>query len=137
VARFRVSVAGVEGDYNVWRQEERAGDPDYALMLLPREAIDAINRDGWPVQPGDFGENITTMGVPYAAFRPPARYRVGTVLAETSKSCDPCENLFLLPYVGRDRGPAFLKTLLGRRGWYARVLEPGEVRTGDAIQLVR
>jgi len=136
VPRVRVALAGVDGDYNVWRQEERAGDPDYALLLLPVETIEALNREGWPVRPGDLGENITSSGIPYDSFTPPARLRVGGVVAEVSKACDPCDNLILLPYVGSARGPEFLRTLIGRRGWYARVVEPGEIRTGDAIQLL-
>ena len=50
-----------------------------------------------------------------------------------SRACDPCTNLYLLPYVGKSKGPQFLKVMLGRRGWYARVLEEGSVRAGDPI----
>jgi MOSC domain-containing protein YiiM len=135
--QVRVTSAGVEGDYNVWRQEERGGDPDYALLVIPKETLDQLNREGWPVRPGDLGENITTVGLPYAAFQPPCRFRAGTVVAEVSKACDPCDNLTLLPYVGRARGPEFLKAMMGRRGWYARVVSPGEIRAGDPLRLER
>ncbi len=72
VALVQVSRAGVAGDYNVWRQETKGGDPDYALLILPLETIEAFNREGWPVRPGDFGENVTSSGIPYPSFRPPA-----------------------------------------------------------------
>ncbi len=135
VPRIHVTPAGVVGDYNVWRQEEKGGDPDYALLVIPKETLDQLNREGWPVRPGDLGENITTSGVPYAAFQPPCRFRAGSVVAEVSKACTPCDNLSLLPYVGRARGPEFLKTMMGRRGWYARVVHPGEIQSGDPIRL--
>lgn len=53
--------------------------------------------------------------------------------AVITRPCDPCSNLYLLPYVGERRGPEFMKTMLQRRGWYARVLTPGRVRRGDPI----
>jgi MOSC domain-containing protein YiiM len=87
------------------------------------------------VRPGDLGENVTTGGIPYDAFQPPKRVRVGGAILETTKPCTPCTNLYLLPYVGHAKGPAFLKATLGRRGWYARVLDEGTVRRGDPIEI--
>jgi MOSC domain-containing protein YiiM len=131
-----VSLQGFTTDYNLYRQTQRSGDPDMALLLMPLETLEELRREGWPVSPGDLGENVTTSGIPYDRLRPPQRVRLGAVVAETSKSCDPCDNLYLLPYIGHERGPAFLKATLGRRGWYARVLTPGVVHKGDAIELV-
>ncbi len=126
---------GVEGDFNRFRHEERRDDGDMAILLMPRETLTELNGEGWPVRPGDLGENITTEGIPYGKFRPGERIAVGEVELEVSKACDPCDNLYLLPYVGAARGPEFLKTMLGRRGWYARVLREGRVRVGDSIDL--
>jgi MOSC domain-containing protein YiiM len=128
-----ITAAGVAGDHNVWRSVKRPGDLDMAVLLMTAEALAAIRAEGWPVQPGDIGENLTTEGVPYEAFQPGTRWRAGTALLEVSKRCDPCTNLYMLPYVGPARGPAFLRALVGRRGWYLRVLAEGEVRPGDAI----
>jgi MOSC domain-containing protein YiiM len=134
VPSLRVSSRGAEGDFNRWREEERAGDGAMALLLLPAETIEELNREGWPVRPGDLGENVTTRGIPYDQFSPPCRLRVGGATVEVSKPCDPCDNLLLLPYVGPARGADFLRTMIGRRGWYARVVDPGEIRVGDAIR---
>lgn len=127
---------GVVGDFNRFRHEERHDDPDMAILVIPRETIDQLNREGWPVRPGDLGENITTEGLGYDAFRPGVRFRAGQALLEVSKACDPCDNLYLLPYVGAARGPEFLRTMLGRRGWFARVLHEGRARRGDSVELV-
>ncbi len=133
VAEARITTAGVEGDYNVYRHDIAGDDPNMAVLIVPFETLEEFNREGWPVRPGDLGENVTSVGVPYAGFSAGRRFRIGGVLVEVTKPCTPCDNLFNLPYVGPERGPEFLKVTLDRRGWYAKVLEEGRVRTGDPI----
>jgi len=128
-----ISRRGVVGDYNVYRQEERKGDPDSAILLFPMETIRELTAEGWPINPGDLGENLTTSGIQYSDFTIGTELAIGDARLQVSRACDPCDNLFLLPYVGPAKGPAFLKTMLGRRGWYARVLVEGSVKKGDAI----
>jgi MOSC domain-containing protein YiiM len=133
VREARVVKQGLEGDFNRYRHEEQRDDPDMAIMIIPLETIRDLNREGWPVRPGDLGENITSQGIAYEDFVPGSTFRVGDVRLKIVKPCTPCTNLYLLPYVGEDRGPEFLKVTLGRRGWYARVLEEGWIRQGDPI----
>jgi MOSC domain-containing protein YiiM len=133
IREARVFTAGVEGDYNVYRHDVARDDLDMAVLIVPFETLKEFNREGWPVRPGDFGENVTSIGIPYERFAPGRRFQVGDVLLEVTKPCTPCDNLYLLPYVGATRGPAFLKATLGRRGWYAKVLREGVVRTDDLI----
>jgi MOSC domain-containing protein YiiM len=135
VREVRVLRSGFEGDFNRYRHEDKADDERMAILLVPKETLEELNREGWPIRPGDLGENITSAGVPYGAFAPGRRFRVGEVELEVSKPCDPCDNLYLLPYVGAERGPEFMKTMMNRRGWYARVLREGTVRVGDSIEL--
>ena len=126
-----VTVAGVDGDYNRYRSESCDGDPDHAVLILPTEIIRTLNEEGWAVAPGDLGENITTEGV--EEFAPGTRLSIGEVVLEISEPCVPCSNLRILPYVGPTKQKAFIQTLLGRRGDYARVLGGGTIRLGDAI----
>ncbi len=135
VDEVKIDPSGIVGDFNRFRHEERRDDPNMAVLLIPQETLDELNREGWPVRSGDLGENITTVGLAYAAFQPGTRVRVGSALLEVSKACEPCDNLYLLPYVGRERGPEFLRTMLGRRGWFARVLREGRVHAADPIEL--
>ncbi|MDG6954084.1 MAG: MOSC domain-containing protein [Nitrososphaerota archaeon] len=128
-----VGRGGLVGDFNVYRHEEIEDDPDSAVLIMPVETIEELNSEGWPVKPGDLGENLTTSGIPYSSFSVGKTFTAGKVRLQISRPCDPCDNLFLLPYVQSLRGPAFLKTMLGRRGWYARVIEEGWVKTGDPI----
>lgn len=128
-----VTKAGVEGDFNVFRHEELEGDPDSALLIMPLETIQELNSEGWLVKPGDLGENLTTEGIAYDSFAVGKVFDAGGVRLQISRPCDPCDNLFLLPYIGRSRGPDFLKATSGRRGWYARVLREGDIGAGDVI----
>ena len=133
VDSVQVTKAGLTGDFNLYRTEKLHGDPDSAVLLMPLETISQLNSEGWPIRPGEIGENFTTTGLAYETFSPGKRFSVGGVTVEVSRPCDPCKNLYLLPFVGKANGPRFLKVMLGRRGWYARVKTGGRVSRGDAI----
>jgi len=135
VPSLRVTPAGAEGDYNRWRTEKGNGDPDQAILLVTRELLDTLAAEGWPVKPGDLGENITLGGIAEAALRPGVRLRSGAMLLEVTKACDPCSELHSLPYIGKERGAEFVRVTMGRRGWYAKVLEGGNVTTGAAVRV--
>jgi MOSC domain-containing protein YiiM len=130
-----ITPEGVQGDFNRWRSEEANGDPDQAVLLLSEEILSALRAEGWPVQAGELGENLTLADLPPDALQPGTRMRVGEVELEVSKPCDPCTVLYTLPYVGVERGPAFIRTLKGRRGWFARVVRGGTVRPGMPVEV--
>lgn len=131
VDRVVVKRTGLVGDFNRWRHEKAHDDAAMAVLLMPIEAIQEFNKEGWPIKPGDIGENFTTAGIPYDAFVPGARYRIGSAVVRITKACDPCSNLYQLPYVGKDKD--IVKAMYQKRGWYASVEQEGEVLKGDAI----
>jgi MOSC domain-containing protein YiiM len=136
VPQLTITSDGVQGDFNRWRTEAAGGDPDQAVLLLCEESLADLRAEGWPVQAGDLGENLTVAGLPPDSLQPGTQVHVGDVLLVVSKPCDPCTVLYSLPYVGAERGPGFLRTLKGRRGWFARVLQGGTVRVGMAVELM-
>lgn len=133
VPSVRVERGGLEGDFNHYRHERLHDEADSAVLLLPADVLTDLARDGWPVRPGDLGENLLLEGVPNAALAPGASVAVGPVHLVVTRRCDPCTNLYRLPYVGDARGPAFLRVMMGRRGWYARVDAPGTVTVGAPV----
>lgn len=137
VPEFTVSPAGAEGDYNHYRTEQLPGDRDQALLLMTQNLLDTLRAEGWPVSPGDLGENLTLGGIPEASLSPGVRMHLGAVEIEISKACDPCTELYSLPYIGQERGPAFVRALVGRRGWYARVLRGGRLDLETPVDIVR
>jgi MOSC domain-containing protein YiiM len=135
VAEIFVTTDGVGGDYNRYRSEKKNGDPDHAVLLMPYEMLQTLNAEGWPVAPGDLGENLTTEGIDYAAMQPGTRVALGEVVLEITEACVPCSNLQVLPYIGRERVKEFIQTLMGRRGWYAKVIAGGTIRAEQTISL--
>ncbi len=131
VDEVEVGWRGVVGD----RQRTRVhhGRPWQALCLWSAELIEAFAAEGHPIGFGSAGENITVAGLDWADVRPGVRLRIGTVLCEVSAWALPCKHnarWFLDGDVRRmhhERGPVSRA--------YATVLEPGTVRTGDAVLL--
>jgi MOSC domain-containing protein YiiM len=135
VPALTITAEGVRGDFNRWRTEKADGDPDQAVLLIGEETLAELRAEGWPVQRGDLGENLTIADLPTGALHPGVQVRLGEVVLEVSKACDPCTVLYSLPYVGVDRGAAFLRALKGRRGWYARVIQGGTVNANLPVQV--
>jgi MOSC domain-containing protein YiiM len=105
------------------------------VLLLSAEILADLQAEDWPVAAGDLGENLTLAGLSPQALQPGAHVHVGEVVLEVTKPCDPCTVLYTLPYVGPERGPAFLRTLQGRRGWFARVLQGGAVYRDTPVEV--
>ena len=135
VPEAEMHFGGVDGDYNTYRQEKKSGEPDMAVMLITQEILDDLNSEGWPVEYGDLGENLTIGDLSYGAIEPDQKYRVGSALIQISFKCEPCTYLYSLPYIGDECGQEFMKKIKDRRGWYARVLEEGVVSASDIIKL--
>lgn len=131
-----VTVQGVATDFNRYRHEKKGDAPDKALLLFPVETIAELNDEGWPVEPGHLGENVTTQGIAYQDFVVGKKFRLGEVEIQISEQATPCANLHLLPYAGGERGPRFIKSLLDRRGWFARILKEGALKIGDSIETI-
>jgi len=132
-----ISKWGLEGDYNKFRKEKKKNDPDMAVMILSTDILEALNNEGWPVNSGDLGENLTLTNIDYNKMKLGDKLEIGEVRLEISLICDPCTNLNNLPYVGKEKSTLFIKTLMKRRGWYARVLKAGKVIVGDSVSLTQ
>ncbi|MGX1855571.1 MOSC domain-containing protein [Streptomyces sp. NBC_01456] len=111
------------------------GGDDQAVYAYSREDLDDWERElGRELANGSFGENLTTAGVEVTGALIGERWRVGPrLLLEVSCPRIPCRTF---------------QGWLGEHGWlkrftqaavpgaYLRVIEPGEIRAGDAVELV-
>jgi MOSC domain-containing protein YiiM len=136
VPELKITQNGAEGDYNHYRATTLRGDPDQAILLVTQELLSQLRTEGWPVEPGHLGENITLDQVSESELGPGIQVKIEEVLLEVTKPCDPCTELHSLPYVGSRRGAEFVRALVNRRGWYARVRKPGNLRVNAPVKIL-
>jgi MOSC domain-containing protein YiiM len=120
------------------------GGPAKAILLIAVEVIDDLAERGFPVFPGALGENLTTEGIDFWALRLGARLRAGAALLEITTPRGPCSQLDVY-------GPSIKSEIYDERvrlrdpesqhwgvsGFYASVLEDGEITPGCAVELLR
>ena len=112
------------------------GGIDKAVYCYPLEHYEfwrgEIRRSALPM--GQFGENVTTLGLLESELRIGDVLRMGTALLQVSEPRIPCYKLVMHMNAGSDFSVRFLAA--NRTGFYCRVLEEGTVVPSDAITLV-
>jgi MOSC domain-containing protein YiiM len=136
-----VSAPGPKGTGEVGLAGDRAydvkhhGGADQAVYAYAREDLDGWETElGRPLTNGVFGENLTTLGVDVNGALIGERWRIGRdVVLEVSCARIPC--VTFQAWVER---PGWIKrfTDAGLPGAYLRVIEPGEIRAGDPVEVV-
>ncbi|CQR62367.1 Uncharacterized protein yflK [Streptomyces leeuwenhoekii] len=128
-----VGGSGLAGD-DVCDTRHHGGD-DQAVYAMAREDLDDWERElGRPLPNGSFGENLTTAGLDVSGARIGERWRVGPeVVLEVTCGRIPCRTF--QDHLGEKQWVRRF-TRKGAPGAYLRVVEPGEIRTGDAVEIV-
>ncbi|MEU6479607.1 MOSC domain-containing protein [Streptomyces sp. NPDC047017] len=132
-----VGASGLAGDA-VCDTRHHGGD-DQAVYAVAREDLDAWERElGRALPDGSFGENLTTIGLDISGALIGERWRIGpaagpSVLLEVTSGRIPCRTF--QGHLG-EKGWVKRFTLRGAPGAYLRVIEPGEVRPGDPVEIV-
>src|SRR5688572_29367807 len=70
----RVTTLGLDGDAH--REDTVHGGPHRAVCLLAMEAIERMQADGHPIEPGSAGENLTTTGIEWSLLPVGTRARI-------------------------------------------------------------
>jgi MOSC domain-containing protein YiiM len=113
--------------------QEYHGTPDQAVLLFAASHYPAMSaRLGRTLPPGSFGENLTVEGTDESEVSIGDVVRVGEATIQVTAPRAPCGTL------GRHLGDLCMVKEVAtphRAGWYARVLEEGVVRPGDAVTL--
>jgi MOSC domain-containing protein YiiM len=137
---------GVEGDAHAGRTVQHlsriARDPKAANLrqvhLIHAELYDELAEQGFTLEPGQLGENITTRGLDLLGLSQGTRLRLGAqAVIEITGLRNPCKQLNAL-------APGLMQAVLGRDadgglvrkcGVMAVVATGGAVRVGDAAAL--
>ena len=108
------------------------GGPNKAIYLYPAEHYEywADQLGGVALQPGAFGENLTTLGMDENSVRIGDRFRIGSVVLRVTQPRMPCYKLG----VRFGRADMVERFWLARRpGIYFAVIEEGDLAAGDLI----
>jgi MOSC domain-containing protein YiiM len=127
-----VGASGVDGDAVVNRKHH--GGTTQAVYAVAREELDWWSVDtGSDLQPGVFGENVTTSGFDVDAALIGEQWRIGgSVVLSVTAPRVPCAT-----FAARMKIPGWVKafTERGRTGAYLAVLQPGTIRPDDTIDV--
>ncbi len=110
------------------------GGPDKAVYSYADEDYRWWQaKHGIAVEPGLFGENLTTRGIDVSAALVGERWRIGSTLLEVSEPRQPCSK-----FGHKLDDPGILKRFARahRPGAYLRIIEEGELGAGDGIEVV-
>ncbi len=128
---------GIVGDYHagLHNRHKKTGEPEpnrRQLTIVAQEVLDEMNLLlDIQLKPGDLAENVLVWGLgDLSDLQPGDRLRLGPVLVEVTAQNQPCKTVAVYH-------PLLVKHLYGRRGVTAVVLEPGTLRPGDPVTLLR
>jgi MOSC domain-containing protein YiiM len=121
---------GLEGDRYFLQIGTYSNHPGSGrdVTLIEAEALEALQRElGIELAPGASRRNVVTRGVPlnHLVGR---RFRVGEVLLEGMRLCEPCAHLEGLTRKG------VLAGLVHRGGLRTVIVEEGTMRRGDTVR---
>jgi MOSC domain-containing protein YiiM len=134
VLAAEVTALGIVGDGH--NDSKNHGGPDRALCLFSLERIAAMAKEGHATTPGAVGENVTVQGLDWDLVVPGSKLQLGSILVEITRYTTPCktnERWFMNGDFNRMHQNV-------HPGWsrvYARVLEPGTIRPGDPVELLK
>ncbi len=121
---------GLDGDRYALRRGSlsRWSPSKRQVTLISKEALDELESEsGVRLAPIESRRNLLVSGVPLNDLRG-CRFRVGEVLLEGVRLCQPCK------YLERKSGLVLLPAMIGRGGLRAQVLSEGLLQIGDSVR---
>lgn len=132
IGEATILVTGIDGDYNRFRSEKKAGIGTRAVTLFSLEIIHQLQKEGHSIDVGTTGENITVEGVDWSSLSAGTRMMIGDAMLELSEPTAPCSKI----------GKSFVKGAFSRidhdlevgwSRWSASVIDEGHVEVGSQI----
>ncbi|SFH13142.1 hypothetical protein SAMN05660649_03999 [Desulfotomaculum arcticum] len=113
---------GFEGDAH-------AGPWHRQVSLLALESVQKMRDAGLDVNPGDFAENITTVGVDLVALPIGTRVKIGAeALGEVTQIGKECHTRCAIYHQAGD-------CVMPKEGIFIKVLKGGAVKVGDEVRV--
>ncbi len=118
-----VTIAGIQGDGHAHAKHIR---PERAISILDIEIMSDLVDEGFPLQPGAAGENLTVEGLHVQQMQPGMLLEIGDVTLRLEEPRKPC---FVLDVIH----PTLKEAIAGRCGYMASVVRGGTIRPGMQI----
>ncbi len=113
------------------RDDAHSGLWHRQVSLLALESIEKMRAMGLDVGPGDFAENLTTEGINLVELPIGTRLKIGSeAVGEVTQIGKECHNRCAIFYQAGD-------CVMPREGIFIRVLDGGQVKTGDTIEVIQ
>lgn len=110
--------------------DAHAGDWHRQVSLLAKESVDRMQEKvSVPLHPGAFAENVLCEGIALAELPIGTKLRIGSALCEVTQIGKECHADCA---IRRQAGDC----VMPREGIFAVVLEAGEARIGDTVQVL-
>ncbi len=119
----------LKADYGV-ADDAHAGNWHRQVSFLAEESIQVAREHGLDVGCGDFAENITTSGINIKGMPLGTLVKVGGATVEISQIGKVCHTRCAIYYLAGD-------CIFPREGIFGWVVEPGTVRAGDEIRILK
>jgi MOSC domain-containing protein YiiM len=126
LAVANVAKEGVEGDGHAHAKHNR---PDRAISIFDMEIMRDLVREGFPLEPGTAGENLTVEQLHVQQMEAGTLLEIGDVVLQLETPRKPC---FVLDVID----PRLKDAIAGRCGYMASVIRGGTIRPGMAIRSI-
>ncbi len=126
VPKAEVQEKGLAGD---GRSHEKHWHLDRAVSLMDIETLNVLKEDGYPLEPGAIGENVTTESLDMTSLNVGDKLTFsGGVVIEITELRKPC-------YVLDPLGKSLKTDIVGRCGYLAKVVNEGSLEAGETITI--
>lgn len=128
--KYNVPTAELKAGFGI-AGDAHAGDWHRQVSLLGEESIAKMRAKGATVTSGDFAENITTEGIDLQSLKIGSKLRLGSAaeveITQFGKECH--SGCAIFQQIG--------DCIMPREGVFGKVIKPGQVKTGDTIEILQ
>lgn len=111
-------------------EDAHGGNWHRQVSLLAQESIDKMKNDKIKLNPGVFAENITTEGIELFTLSVGTRLKIGETVHEVTQIGKDCHKGCEIRNIVGD-------CVMPREGIFTIILEPGIIKNGDSIKILK
>jgi MOSC domain-containing protein YiiM len=102
--------------------------------LFSSEVVNRLHNEGHPIYPGSVGENILVQGIPWDVISIGTQFHFNQVILEITSDAPPCRTI-KDSFLNEEFKCISAKIYPHSTRWYAKVIQSGEVVTGENVIL--